>query len=110
MSEQKDFGLYLKQLREEHGFTSQRAFAQRLKVSNATIARIERGEVSPTPETLHKISEELGVDYIDLIEKQAVASEGKNETLFSKINRLNKNQVAVLNDMVDEFLRLGGKA
>lgn len=108
--EQKDFGQYIKQLREENGYTSQRAFAQKLGVSNATIARIERGEVSPTPETLHKIAEALNVDYIDLIEKQAVISEGKNDTLFSKINRLNKNQVSVLNDMVDEFLKLGGKA
>lgn len=110
MSEQKAFGHYLQELREKNGYKSQRSFALKIGVSNATVARIERGEVEPSFETMHKMAEVLGVDYLDLAEKQSIVSKTDEDSLYDKIKRLNKSQLVMVTNIVDEFLKLGGKA
>jgi repressor LexA len=65
--EQNDFGKMLRRLREEAGYKSQTRFAAACGVDNSTIARLERGETKPTPETLKKLAPCLGVPYEELL-------------------------------------------
>lgn len=48
--------------RVEHGL-SQRALAERLGMKQPAIARLEAGEVTPTIDTLAKLSRGLGLDF-----------------------------------------------
>ena len=41
---------------------SQRQLAERARVSQATIVKIERGDARPHPSTLRKLAEALGVE------------------------------------------------
>lgn len=58
-----ELGKYIAEAREKKGI-SQRDLAKNIKVSNASVARIENGTVvSPDPVILRKIAEVLEVDY-----------------------------------------------
>jgi len=61
------FPTILKGLREKAGYESQTKFAQASGVDNSTIARLERGETKPMPQTLIKIAPALHVDLNDLM-------------------------------------------
>ncbi|MGD2352028.1 helix-turn-helix domain-containing protein [Bacillus subtilis] len=102
----KNFGRYIKSLREEKGYSSQRSLAEASGVGNKTIARIENGESGASEETLQKLSKALDVSYEDLIEKQL--GSGDN-ALHEKIKRLKKDQVAMVSNIIDEFMRLNGE-
>lgn len=104
-----EFGKYLKELRESKGFPSQRSLADKIGISNSTLAKIERGAHEASDETLHKIAEVLEVNYIELVEKQIAGSKKDTELLTEKIKRLNKTQIDMINNIVDEFIRLGGR-
>ncbi|MEX3625078.1 helix-turn-helix domain-containing protein [Viridibacillus arvi] len=105
----EDFGTYLKDLRYLKGYSSQRSFAEKIGVSNSTIAKIERGVHEASEETLHKIAEALEVDYMDLLEKQITSNESEEELLIAKIKKLSKPQMDVVSNLVNEFLRMGGR-
>ncbi|AIQ69506.1 helix-turn-helix domain-containing protein [Paenibacillus graminis] len=57
------FGEYLKQLRKAKGFKTARMFARKVGISNATISRIESGEIGTSPQMIRKLSESLGVTH-----------------------------------------------
>ena len=63
------FGEYLKSLRAKEGL-SQRDLAEKAKVSNAEISRLETGErKKPSPNSLKLLAPHLNVRYEDLMEK-----------------------------------------
>jgi transcriptional regulator with XRE-family HTH domain len=109
MSKLEEFGKYVKELREANGFKSQRSLADVLGVSNATIARIERGEVEASLDTIHKMAEVFDINYMDLVEQQAVILKTGSDLLNEKLKKLSKGQLDIVSSMVNEFLRLGGK-
>jgi transcriptional regulator with XRE-family HTH domain len=57
----RKFGKNLRRIRQE-GKLSQEALADKAEFPRSQIARIERGEVNPTINTLKRISDVLGVD------------------------------------------------
>jgi len=57
----KEFGMNLRQLRKEKGFTME-ALADEVGLEYRQLGRIERGEVNTTIVTLLRISEVLKVD------------------------------------------------
>jgi len=59
----KPFNIWFADLREKAGYRSQRQLALESGVANSTIARIESGEQSPSPETLKKLAPYLKTDY-----------------------------------------------
>ena len=56
----------LKKLRDEHGLTQAHA-AERAGIYFNHYARIERGEIMPTYETLQKLAKAYGVKPTDLV-------------------------------------------
>lgn len=67
--EAKDFGLFLKRLRNEKNMTI-RQLELYSKVSNAYLSQLENGKRGiPSPEILDKLSKPLGVSYEELMEK-----------------------------------------
>lgn len=64
---ENNFPAFLRELREKAGFESQTKFAEACGVDNSTIARLERGETKPMPQTLLKIAPTLQVDINDLM-------------------------------------------
>ncbi|MBS4172635.1 helix-turn-helix transcriptional regulator [Bacillus sp. FJAT-49736] len=111
MVDNKEFGQYIKELRENNGYSSQRSFASMLGVSNATVARIERGEVEASIETLQKMAKFFNLNYLDLMDKQTglIKTQNRSESLYVKIKMLKKDQIDIIASLVDEFLKLEGK-
>ncbi len=105
----KDFGKNVAELRASQGFISQRNFAVALGVSNATVARIERGESEPTNETLEKMAELLGVEYIYLLELRDKAFKDEVRTVYDKLKQLDKDQINLVTNLIDQFLKTGSK-
>jgi len=64
---ENNFPKILRELREKAGFESQTKFAEACGVDNSTIARLERGETKPTPQTIMKLAPVLGVSLIELM-------------------------------------------
>lgn len=63
------FGAYLKELREQKGF-SQRQLAYLAGVSNTEISKLESGgRKNPSPRLLEKLAPHLGVSHEKLMEK-----------------------------------------
>jgi|GEM_PF-964422 SOS-response transcriptional repressors (RecA-mediated autopeptidases) len=62
-----DFSTKLKKFREKAGYESQTKFAEACGVDNSTIARLERGETSPTPKTLDRLAPVLGMPLMELM-------------------------------------------
>lgn len=104
-----DFGKYVSDLRVKSGYTSQRSFAVALNVSNATVARIERGESEPTTETLEKMAELLGMEYIYLLELKDKAFKDEVRTVYDKLRLLDKDQINLVTNLIDQFLKVGSK-
>lgn len=92
----ENFGDELKRLREAAGFESQSKLASISGVDNSTIARLERGETKPTPETLKKLAPYLYVPYETLMKLAGhlpgeieIVREAPKEPL--KVDLLNEN-------------------
>jgi len=64
----KEFGQWLIKVREAAGFESQTELAKACGVHHSTLARLERGDVQPTPATLKKLAPHLKVPYKSLLE------------------------------------------
>lgn len=63
----KDFGDYLKKLRIEAGYTSQRQFGLAVGISSASISRIESNDQQAEPDTIKKMAPFLKVPYQELL-------------------------------------------
>lgn len=81
-----DVGQRIRALRESRGL-SLRALAERCELSINAIARIERGENSPTVATLHQLASGLGVPITSFFESssdQTIVFVRRNNRLGSK--------------------------
>ena len=89
-----DFGLILKRLREEKGY-SQAQLARKLNVSKSSISKYESNQSVPSVETLTRIALIYGVslDYLVGIEK--------NKTI--SVEGLTNRQLDILNTLLAEF-------
>lgn len=89
-----DFGVLLKQLRQERGYT-QVQLAKKLNKSKSSICKYESNEKFPTLETMIDISIlfNVSLDYLAGIEK------GKS----FQINDLTHSQVDIINTLLVEF-------
>lgn len=54
------FGILLAELREKHGYKSQRQLALAVGISPATVSRLESGQQKSEPETIAKIAKVIG--------------------------------------------------
>lgn len=85
-------GQYLKRIRLERGYESQRQLALKSGVHNSTIALIERDDVVPSPEVLRKLAKALRVDFITLMvraghikpQEEASARQDRNKVITSE--------------------------
>jgi transcriptional regulator with XRE-family HTH domain len=100
----EQFGKYIQDLRIKGGLGSQRALAEKLGMSNSTLARVESGTHDPSDETLHKLADAFGVDYLELSEKRYSANRTGEEALVDKLRKLNRQQLTIVQSIVDEFL------
>lgn len=59
-------GSRIKKTREKNGFTSQKAFAEKVGISNVVLSRYESGDRKPDYEILKKISDllEVSINYL----------------------------------------------
>ncbi len=89
-----DFGLTLKRLREEKGY-SQAQLAKKLNISKSSISKYESNQSVPSIETLTRLSLIYGVslDYLVGIEK--------NKTI--SVEGLTNRQLDILNTLLVEF-------
>lgn len=55
----------IKELRKQKG-VNQKELAERIGITQNTLNNIENNKVKPLPQTLAKISKELGVDYEEM--------------------------------------------
>ncbi|KOR93923.1 helix-turn-helix domain-containing protein [Geobacillus stearothermophilus] len=81
MTRAKQFGSYIRQLREKKGYTINQ-LSLYSGVSSAQISRIENGlRGVPKPETIKKLSEALGHSYEDLMQAAGYISDDTKEHL-----------------------------
>jgi len=60
-------GSTIRARRQQAGFTLQRAFADRCRISRCLLAAIEADRVTPAPNELRRIADALGCDVADLV-------------------------------------------
>lgn len=91
----------IKKIRENNHI-SQRELARRIEMSSQMISKIERGETSPSLETLNKIATALEVPLNKLIENRISSI----EDLFNKFNIPDKsfNELSELSNLSIEIL------
>lgn len=77
MDYENKFGEFLKKLRLGNGYTRVSHLAAQSGVPQSTLSRIESNKQKPSPETLKKLSPELGVSY-ELLMQQAGYLEDRN--------------------------------
>lgn len=78
-------------LRKEHGLT-QNELAEKLAYSDNMVSRWERGEITPSIETLQKISEFYGVSLTSLLQGNATEEEKKD----TKVQDIKKFSIVLL--------------
>ncbi|WP_434752572.1 helix-turn-helix domain-containing protein [Paenibacillus amylolyticus] len=72
------FGPYMKQLREQQGFSINQ-LAEAAGISNSQISRIENGVRGiPKPATIRKISDALAVPYSDMMKQAGYMETGQD--------------------------------
>ena len=75
------FGPYMKQLREQQGFSINQ-LAEAAGISNSQISRIENGVRGvPKPATIRKIAEALAVPYTDMMKQAGYIEPAKDASL-----------------------------
>ncbi|MBR3885187.1 MAG: helix-turn-helix transcriptional regulator [Clostridia bacterium] len=76
-------------LRKERGLT-QNELAEKLAYSDNMVSRWERGEITPSIETLQKISEFYNVSLSSLLEENSADNSAKEKSQEEKINNMKK--------------------
>lgn len=76
-------------LRKERGLT-QNELAEKLAYSDNMVSRWERGEITPSIETLQKISEYYNVSLSSLLEENSAENSAKEKSQEEKINNMKK--------------------
>lgn len=111
----KEFGAYLRSLREEKGLGVNQ-LAKYIGISGAEISRIERGERQKiNPDLLRRLAPKLDVSYEFLLQKvgylpELLAESGacyigeKCSDLAAKLCRLSIEEQAKIEQLIDSFL------
>lgn len=105
----QEFGEQVKNLRVKNGILSQRNLAEKIGVSNSTIAKIERGAHDASEDTMRKLADAFKMSFEELLVIQGKSLRNDELRLDEKMKKLTKVQLEIITGMVDEFLRLGGK-
>lgn len=101
MPENKEFGLFIKQLRQNKGYSIRR-LAQRTRISASHISRAERGERPPfSPEILRRLAGALPVSYEELLYRAGYIS--KENVFLLKAARLNPEEKETLKNILDKL-------
>ncbi|MCW3793474.1 MULTISPECIES: helix-turn-helix domain-containing protein [Paenibacillus] len=75
------FGPYMKQLREQHGYSINQ-LAEAAGISNSQISRIENGVRGvPKPATIRKIADALSVPYTEMMKQAGYIEPGSSTEL-----------------------------
>lgn len=114
----KEFGRYLRALREERGISA-RSFARQIAMDASNFSKIERGEIAPpSDEILARFANALGIDMLDdrwdMLRFHAYASrgevpselleeEGAVELLPALFAHIRKEGAKSLADMFDNY-------
>lgn len=107
-----NIGDYLKKLRINSGFKTQKELSKTSGVSQTTLSRIEAGTQKPKPETLRTLSQHFdGVDYFQLMEKAGYVVKDLGEHLTPTMKGLltdeNINDLEkVLNKYIDLYVNM----
>ena len=96
-----DFSVKLKKLRQSKNY-SQQALADKLSVTKSLISSYEQDLRLPSLDMLIKISTEFGVstDYLLNLDRQKTIN----------VEKLTDEQIAIISDTVNEFIKLNEKS
>ena len=96
-----DFSVKLKTLRQSKNY-SQQALADKLSVTKSLISSYEQDLRLPSLDMLIKISTEFGVstDYLLNLDRQKTIN----------VEKLTDEQIAIISDTVNEFIKLNEKS
>lgn len=96
-----DFSVKLKTLRQSKNY-SQQALADKLSVTKSLISSYEQDLRLPSLDMLIKISAEFGVstDYLLNLDRQKTIN----------VEKLTDEQIAIVSNTVNEFIKLNGKS
>ena len=100
--ERKVFAENLREIMKEKGI-SQQTLAQIVGVSDASVSFWLSGQKYPSPGKVQKIADFLGVRKSQLIDKNPPVS-FRVELILSKLERLTAAQLAIVENLIDEFL------
>lgn len=100
--ERRIFAENLKGIMKEKGI-EQKTLAQVIGVSDAAVSFWLSGQKYPSPGKVQKIADFLGVRKSQLIDKNPPVS-FKVELILSKLERLTAAQLAIVENLIDEFL------
>lgn len=100
--ERRIFAENLKGIMKEKGI-EQKTLAQVIGVSDAAVSFWLNGQKYPSPGKVQKIADFLGVRKSQLIDKNPPVS-FKVELILSKLERLTAAQLAIVENLIDEFL------
>jgi transcriptional regulator with XRE-family HTH domain len=100
----KEFGIYLTQLREKSGFKSQRKLAIKSGISSATLSRIESGIQRPLPETLKILAVYLkDVEYEELLNAAGYLENIENQLPDKKIDNFKEfDPLSIIRDFLEK--------
>lgn len=96
------FSENLREIMKEKGI-EQKTLAQVIGVSDAAVSFWLNGQKYPSPGKVQKIADFLGVRKSQLIDKNPPVS-FKVELILSKLERLTAAQLAIVENLIDEFL------
>lgn len=96
------FSENLREIMKEKGI-SQQTLAQVVGVSDASVSFWLSGQKYPSPGKVQKIADFLGVRKSQLIDKNPPVS-FRVELILSKLERLSPAQLAIVENLIDEFL------
>ena len=96
-----DFSVKLKRLRQSKNY-SQQTLADKLSVTKSLISSYEQDLRLPSLDMLIKISAEFGVstDYLLNLDRQKTIN----------VEKLTDEQIAIISNIVNEFIKLNGGA
>ena len=96
-----DFSVKLKKLRQSKNY-SQQALADKLSVTKSLISSYEQDLRLPSLDMLIKISTEFGVstDYLLNLDRQKTIN----------VEKLTDEQIAIISDTINEFIKLNEKS
>src|SRR5690625_656147 len=98
---------FLKKLRLQSGFKTQKDLSEASGVSQTTLSRIEAGTQKPKPETLRTLSKHFtGVDYLELMEKAGYVTQDMSEHLTPSMKTLLEDDNSDIETLLNKYIDL----